>query len=253
MDTTTLNPYRVKAGSFEGPLDVLLSLIESRKLLINEVSLSEVTNDYIDYVKSLENLDDSTRINNISAFVIVAATLILIKSKSLLPSLDLTDDEEEKIVDLEERLRLYKIIKESSIDIKNSFGVKILFSRVDRQFADPIFTPDNQMSKENLLLVIEEVFAKMPKIEEKLPEVEVKTVISIDQMINNLENKILEKMNMSFKEFSNSHGGTHHKEVKVNVIVSFLAMLELVRNGIIDVIQNNSFEDITISKQDEIQ
>lgn len=247
MDTTTSNPYRVKAGSFEGPLEVLLSLIESRKLFVNEISLAEVANDYILYIKNLENNDPNKRINDISSFIIVAATLILIKSKSLLPNLELTEDEEEKIVDLEERLRLYKIIKEATIDIKTSFGIKIIFSAPERNFITPLFTPDTQITKENMLLLVQEVFSKIPKEEVKHPEVTVMNVVSIDEMINNLTTRIEKAVNLSFREFSKHKSPQSEKEVKVNVIVSFLAMLELVREGIIDVIQNNSFEDITMN------
>ena len=133
--------YKVKTGTFEGPLDILLSLIEQRKLFVNEISLAEVTNDYIAYVKTLG--EESKNINDVSYFILIAATLILIKSKSLLPNLSLTEDETEKIVDLEARLRLYQIIKNASIDIKNNFGVKIIFSPVDRIWSEPLFSPDS--------------------------------------------------------------------------------------------------------------
>ena len=75
---------------------------------------------------------------------------------------------------------------------------------------------------------------------------EVKKVISIEEMINNLTDRIQNALSMSFKDFAHGHSTENDKEKKVTVIVSFLAMLELVREGIIDVIQNATFEDITI-------
>ncbi len=246
-DQVVSTSYKVKAGTFEGPLDVLLSLIEQRKLFVNEISLSEVTNDYIAYVKSLS--DQSRNINDVSYFVLIAATLILIKSKSLLPNLSLTEDETEKIVDLESRLRLYQVIKNASIDIKNNFGVNIIFYPCDRIWSEPLFTPDAQITIPNISKCIDSVLAQVPKKEIKLPEIEIKKVINIDEIINNLTDRIQTAMNLSFKEFSASHGASNGEEARVHVIVSFLAMLELVREGLIDVIQNSSFEDIEINKQ----
>lgn len=250
METDTLPTYKVKTGSFEGPLDLLLSLIEQRKLFVNEVSLAEVTNDYVAYIKSLADMETNKRIADVSYFILVAATLILIKSKSLLPNLSLTTDEEEKIGDLEMRLKLYQIIKNASIDIKNNFGTRIIFSPLERTWSEPIFSPDPQITISNILDSVTGVLASVPKPVEVLPEIEVKKIINIDQVIDSLTNRIQNAMNLSFKEFAKSHNASNVQEARVHVIVSFLAMLELVREGIIDVIQNSSFEDIAINKQE---
>lgn len=242
-----ISQFKVKQGTFEGPLDVLLSLIENRKLFVNEISLAEVTNDYISYVKSLSDTDRN--INDVSYFILIAATLILIKSKSLLPNLALTEDETEKIVDLESRLKLYQIIKNASVNIKTEFGVKIIFSPNDRIWSEPIFSPDPLITIQNIATSIKDVLAQVPKKEAKLPEVEVKKIINIDQIINSLTDRIQNAMNLSFREFSKSLGAKDGEEAKVHVIVSFLAMLELVREGLIDVIQNTTFDDIEINKQ----
>lgn len=246
-DLGITSTYKVRAGTFEGPLDILLSLIEQRKLFVNEISLAEVTNDYIAYVKSLSETDRN--INDVSYFVLIAATLILIKSKSLLPNLALTEDETEKIVDLESRLKLYQIIKNASVDIKTQFGTKIIFSPTDRIWSEPLFSPDPLITIPNIFSSIESVLAQVPKKEAKLPEIEIKKIINIDQVINSLTDRIQDAMNLSFREFSKSHGAGDAEEAKVHVIVSFLAMLELVREGLIDVIQNASFGDIAMSKQ----
>lgn len=251
MTEENIFTYKVKAGSFEGPLELLLSLIEERKLFVNEISLAEVTNDYISYIKQIEHRNTDNKISNISYFIVIAATLILIKSKSLLPTLDLTEDEAEKIGDLERRLQLYKIIKESSIDIKNNFGVNIIFSAPEKKYTDPIFSPDRQITISSMSDSINAVLQNVPKEKEVLPKIEVQKVISIDEMINNLTERIQTSLNTSFREFSRTNSDMNEKEVKVTIIVSFLAMLELVREGIIDVIQNNNFEDITMNKLEE--
>ncbi len=112
-----------------------------------------------------------------------------------------------------------------------------------------MFSPDPLISVNNISSSIIDVLNHLPKVSEKLPEIEVKKIINIDEIINNLTDRIQNAINMSFKEFSQSHGAGNQEEAKVHIIVSFLAMLELVREGIIDVIQNNSFGDIEMNKQ----
>jgi segregation and condensation protein A len=249
MDSNIVK-YTVKAGAFEGPLELLLSLIEEKKLFVNEISLSEVTNEYISYIKNLQNGEESigNKIHDISYFVVIAATLILIKSKSLLPNLELTDEEEGKIEDLEMRLRLYQIIKNASIDIKNNFGTQIIFEAPERKWTDVIFSPDPIITVSTLQGAMDEVLAHIPKKMAPLPEVAVKTVINIEEMIDRLTERIQKSLNTSFRDFTKlNNTGSNVEEARVNVIVSFLAMLELVRTGIIDVIQNSNFEDISMS------
>ncbi len=246
---TKTSLYNVKAGNFEGPLDLLLSLIEQRKFFINEISLAEVTNDYISYIKSLSDTENEKHIADVSYFLLISATLILIKSKSLLPALTLTEDETEKINDLEKRLKIYQIIKESSIPVKNNFGTKIIFMPNERIWDDPLFSPDKSITIENISNLIFDVISRVPKKSENLPEVEIKKVINIEDVMNNLTDRIQNAMNLSFRSFARDSGAKTEEEAKVHVIISFLAMLELVREGILDVIQNSSFGDIEINKQ----
>lgn len=248
QEETISTTYTVRAGSFEGPLELLLSLIEERKLFVNEISLADVTNEYIAHLKSLSTGSTNQHIANVSYFIVIASTLILIKSKSLLPNLSLTEDEEEKIEDLEQRLKLYRCIKNISFEVKKQFGVSIIFQPCDRVWSEPLFSPDPEMTLPILASSIQEVLKNIPVEKEILPEVEIRKVINIDQMIDNLTDRIQEAMTVSFKQFSQSQGAENKEEARVHIIVSFLAMLELVREGIIDVIQNVSFEDISISK-----
>lgn len=249
MDKNVISPYQIKQGTFEGPLELLLSLIEQKKLFVNEISLAEVTNEYISYIKSLEGISSEKHIANVSYFILIAATLILIKSKSLLPNLALTDDETEKITDLENRLKLYAIIKNASIEIGNNFGTQIIFMPTERVWSEPIFSPDVSITVSNIAKSISETLEKVPKVTEKLPEIEIKKIINIDEVINSLTDRIQNAINLSFRDFTKSHGAQNEDEAKIHVIISFLAMLELVREGIIDVMQNSSFGDIEINKQ----
>ena len=106
-ETATALPYSVKTSAFEGPLELLLNLVESRKLFINEISLASVTDDFLAYARSLPKND----LTELTSFLSIAATLILVKSRSLLPGFIVTKEEEKDITDLETRLALYAMIR----------------------------------------------------------------------------------------------------------------------------------------------
>lgn len=225
--------FTVKQDKFEGPLELLLDLIEKRKLFVSDVSLAKVADDYIAYVQTLSDFP----VADSAHFVLVASTLLLIKSKSLLPTLDLTADEQASIHDLERRLKIYERMRALSQGIKPLFGKNILFPRGERKL-DPVFSPDESMTIPNLFAAAQRVLQNLPK-KEFLPKVVVDKVISLEEMITDLTKRVTASLKMSFKEFAGAH-----KAEKVNVIVSFLAMLELVKQGIINVTQEKHFEDI---------
>ncbi|MEN9582254.1 MAG: segregation and condensation protein segregation and condensation protein, partial [Candidatus Parcubacteria bacterium] len=240
MDTT----YSVKTGTFEGPFDVLLDLIERRKLFINDISLSQVTDDFLTYIKSMENAAPST----LSSFIVVAATLILIKSRSLLPNFSLTKEEEKEVGDLEKRLRLYRMFIDLGEEIKSAFGKKVSYEKRTVTDKEPIFLPSVLITQESMHQMAQHVLSSIPKIE-KLPEVEVKKVMSIEEMLVRLTDRMQDAMKTSFKQFVGVNNPANREE-KVLVIVGFLAMLELVRQGIMDVLQGDIFGDIEMSKLD---
>lgn len=227
------NQFKIKTKVFEGPMDLLLSLIEKRKLLINDVSLAKVTDDFISYLQNREVYS----IKDTSDFLLVASTLLLIKSRSLIPSLNLSEEEKADIRDLELKLKIYKKIKELSVFIKSNFGKKIIFFPNARK-VEPVFSPDTSMTKENISNAIFDVIKNLPKFDVK-PKLKVTKVISLEEMITNLTKRVQSSLKMSFKDFSGIG-----KAEKVNVIISFLAMLELVKQGIIEVNQKEKFDDI---------
>lgn len=231
--------FKVKTASYEGPLDLLLDLIEKRKLFINDISLANVADDFISHVHSLESFPIADSAN----FVLIASTLVLIKSKSLLPTLQLSMEEETSIDELERRLKLYKRMKELSLHIKNQFGTQIIFQKSYTKAVDPVFAPSRDISLAALLNGIRTALASLPK-KESLPKAIVKKVISLEEMIGKLTERVKTGLQMSFREFSK-----HGKEEKVNVIVSFLAMLELVKQGVIMVSQEREFGDIRMEPE----
>lgn len=237
--------YQIKTSSFEGPLGLLLNLVEKRKLFINDLSLAQVTEDYLEHINRLGGLPPS----EISSFILVASTLLLIKSKSLLPNLDLTSEEEGDIRDLEERLRLYEIFTKLGGKIKSTFGKKIIFAPLERKPARLggsevlIFLPDGQITRDSMMTFARNALDGMPK-KVSLPNVEVRTVISIEEMIDKLTERIKNSLKMNFKDLHGHSGKATTREEKVVVIVGFLAMLELVRQGMIDAMQENDGGDI---------
>lgn len=228
--------FSVKTSVFEGPLDLLLSLIEKRKLFINDISLSKVTDDFISYIQREGNM----KMEESAHFILIASTLLLIKSKSLLPALTLTEEEEEGIVDLELRLKILQKIKSASVNIDNLFGENIIFAPDKQRTREAIFSPDESMNLLSLVSAIKDLIKSLPK-KENIPKAMIKKVISLEEMIDSLSSRISRGLRMKFSEFSGEH-----KEEKVNVIVSFLAMLELVKQGVINATQNDSLDDIEL-------
>jgi segregation and condensation protein A len=232
--------FTIKTEVFEGPLDLLLSLIEKKKLFINDIALSKVTDDFISHIQKFDKLP----MGESAQFILVASTLLLIKSKSLLPALTLTEDEEEGIYDLELRLKIYKRIKDVSLNIKDKFGKKIIFSQSQYRRIDPVFSPHESMNLLSLAQAIKDIIKLLPK-KEIIPKATLKKVISLEEMIESLTKRITQGLRMKFSEFSQGN-----KEDRVNVIVSFLAMLELVKQGIINVSQEQTYGDIHMESKE---
>lgn len=232
--------YEIKTHNFEGSLELLLNLIEKRKLFINDISLAEISDDYVEYMRNA-----GFSIKNSSEFIFIASTLMLIKSKSLLPNLNLTLEEEKNIGELEERLKLYKEMKDLSTHVDKRFGENIIFSRGEiKNDEDIIFSPDEKITKDNLFGLVVGLITKLPK-KEIVPKRVVKKVVSLEETIDNLTKRIKDCIKMSFNEFSKIG-----KTEKINVVVSFLAMLELVKQGSITVNQNKNFSDIDMENKE---
>lgn len=231
--------YTIKTEIFTGPLDVLLSLVEKRKLFINDISLAKVTDDFISYIQSMPDV----HMRHTADFIVIASTLLLIKSKSLLPNLEFTEEEEKSVEELEDRLKQYKRIKELSVYIKARFGNQTLYPANEAK-PEVVFSPSPDITIGSLVQAMRNVLATLPK-KEKLPEITVRKIRTLEETINDLAGRVQSALKMSFREFS-KHGGNMSKEEKVDVIVSFLAMLELVKQGIVEVSQNELFDDIAI-------
>ena len=236
METTS---YKVKTEKFEGPLDLLLNLIEKRKLLINEISLAKISDDYIQFIKDSGNFPMGESAN----FILIASTLLLIKSRSLLPSLSLSQEEENSIEELEHRLKIYKEIKELGQHIAERFGKEMIFAPQMRKF-EPVFSPDKDTASMGIFSAIQRVLQSLPK-KEFLPKAVVRKIISLEDMIKNLTERVKTSLRIGFKDLAKVG-----KDEKINVIISFLAILELVKQGVVSAIQESKQDDIIVESNE---
>lgn len=238
MFASAKNNLSIKTPVFEGPLELLLDLVERRKLLINDISLAEVTDEYMRQVSLMQEQS----LPHTTQFVQMAATLLLIKSKSLLPVLTLTEEEEEGIDDLEARLRLYQIYRDAGKDIQEKFGTSILHERQFSPDREPLFVTDRFTSLEALEGVIAELLSHLPFKEVK-PKVKVKPTITLEEMIGRLQSRIESQLRCSLRELING------SREKTHLIVGFLAVLESVKQGGVLVRQSGHFADIEIESE----
>lgn len=230
--------FIVKLEQFEGPLDLLLELIQREKLEITQISLAKVTNSYLGYLKDSLNISS----DNLSDFLVVAARLILIKSKALLPILELTPDEEESICDLEARLALYKKFKEMAELLKEQFDKReFSFGRKIFEGIKQGFFPPPNIDAVVLEKTMSRILAEMPKAE-KLIEERIKEVITLEEKMNQLKQSLEERIETNFKHL------TKNAKDKMEIIVTFLAILELFKERIIHFEQNELFGEIRITK-----
>lgn len=237
-----MDSFSIKTEVFEGPLELLLDLIERRKLLINDIALAAVTDEYMAYVSSLTESEEESRLGETAQFILVASTLLLIKSKSLLPTLDLTDEETAGIEDLETRLKLYQIYRRASVMVREAFGARMLYARPFQAVTIPFFIPDSYTTLPSITAAISAVLVNLPKKQMPRVQVAVQKVIALEDVMQQLEKRITQQFKISFSAFSES-------SERARVIVSFLAVLELIKQGIIMVRQSERFADFDIERE----
>ena len=229
-------PYQITLEKFSGPLEILLNLVEEQKLSINEISLSGVAEQYIAYLKSLEEMPKE----ELAAFLVVATTLMLIKSRSLLPNLQLTEEEETDVKELERRLKTYKFFKELSNYIKElNKENRHLFGREAYAGMSAVFFPPEGLTPAILKKILGEVLETIPQ-KEVLPKESILKTVSLEDKMTELKERLLR-----FIQFTFDKGGD-----QTEVIVSFLAMLELIKQGFAIFEQKKLFGSIELKKHE---
>ena len=231
-------PYELSLEHYQGPIAKLLDLIEEKKLEITLVNLADVTGSFFDYLRKLEaeHKDHSL----VADFLVIASKLLLIKSKVLLPTLPLTDEEESDIKNLELRLRLYQELKKAQVHVKDGWRpAPVLMTREFMMAKAPAFYPPAKVGPEELKKGLQNLIGEIEKF--------LRPVVRIKNEIVNLRAKIEEifsRLTSAPTKFGNLRSG----KAKGEIVVLFLAILHLIREQLISADQSGQFEEITIVK-----
>jgi len=233
----------VKLEKFEGPLSLLLKIIEAEKMDIAEISLAKIADQYVEFIRNTSDIDP----DSMADFLLVAAKLLYIKSKILLPYL--FQEEEEDGDDLERQLRMYREFLEAMKKIEARLAEKhFMFAPTERKMwkmigaEEQFFAPPKKINKEEVAAIFKEflVSKKIVKIEEEI----IHHKVNIEEKIHGIREALLLRINLSFREF------LAKAESKTEVIVSFLAVLELMKQKSISVEQGELFAEILISRKE---
>lgn len=224
-----------RVGQFNGPLDLLLALIEDQKLSINEVSLSQVTEQYLKYLDTLEE----ERADELADFLVIAAKLLLLKSRLLLPQFL---PEEEEGPGLAEQLRLYKVFLQASKTLHDQWLTRARsYGRVEprRKSAEFVMPPS---------LTTDVLFGRMTalirrlKPPKPLPQTKIDRAVSIKEKIDAIRSFLKVRKSVHFHELIENAGN------KSEIIVGFLALLELMKQRTVLLEQEDSFGQIRINR-----
>jgi len=234
--------YTIHIPVYEGPLDLLLSLIERAELDITSVSLAMVTDQYLAYIHSL----DQIRADEISAFLVIAAKLLQIKSEALLPRPPVCEPGEEDVGDeLVRQLKLYKRFKEIALWLEQR---QIANLRTHLRVAPP---PKVEAKLDLSYLTLDQLLAAaqsaLAKGAEKKPLTTVIAApkITIREKIDMISKRLGENEHAHFRELLGE------KPTRLEIVVTFLALLELVKRYRVEAKQEGLFSDISIDRLEE--
>jgi len=235
--------FSIQTDAYQGPFDLLLDLIEARKLLVNDLALASITEDFIQHVRAQATFPVEETAN----FIQIAATLLLIKSKSLIPDLALSEDENADVDDLKRRLAAYEKVREASRELARIFGKSVMVPAGER-LPEASFAPSRDLSAKALAEALARVLSARKEVEE-LPEARVKPLVTIEEMMDQLAKRVQSAVTLSFKDFAGNikDPSTGLRAGKIEMIVSFLALLELLKQGAVAAEQYDQHGDIRIS------
>ena len=234
--------YTVQTPDYEGPLDLLLDLIERAELDITSVSLAMVTDQYLGYIRGLEQLNP----DEISAFLVIAAKLLQIKSEALLPRPPVrAPDEEDLARSLVDQLKLYKRFKEigSWLNGRQQANLRTYLRVAPPPRVEPRLDLSN-LTLEKLVAAAQEAFAK-ERDKQPLGVIIAAPRITIREKIDFITQTIREAGRSSFRGLLNQGAS------RLEVVVTFLAMLELVKRYRIEARQASLFSDIEIHRSED--
>jgi len=231
--------HKIKIEQFEGPLDLLLQLIEEEKLEITQVSLSQVTEQYIKVLN--QRARENVRPEELADFLAIAARLLLIKSRALLPFLQWGEEDEGE--ELTHQLKIYKEYLQATKVIAGLIGKKhFSFARQKLHAVQEVeFSPPPSLTTVQLAKTFAEILRTIDPLV-NLPSEVIRKTISIQEKINQIRERLFSQAQASFSEI------LHEANDKTEVIVTFLALLELIKQRVVVVRQDKTFEDISIER-----
>lgn len=242
--------YELELENFKGPLEKLLELIEERKLEITDISLAQVTEDFLRYLKSLakEGREDEreVRLRLVADFVVVASQLVFIKSKSLLPGFSLTQEEQAEIKELEERLKWYREFRPALRHLNRLWrGGARSWSRPYflhmRGEASSVFYPGRNLREDVLLEGLRRIFEGFERIALENQTLKEK-IVSLEEKIAEVVGTLKKIERATFKTLSGTVS-------RAEVIITFLAILHLAREKLVLLEQAGHFSDIIVKKK----
>ena len=234
--------YRVQTPVYEGPLDLLLNLIEHAELDITTVSLAMVTDQYLAYINSLEQINA----DEISAFLVIAAKLIQIKSEALLPRPPAREPGEENAgQSLVDQLKLYKRFKEIGgwLSAREQANLRTYLRVAPPPKVEPKLDLSN-ITLENLVLAAQEVFAK-EKAKKPLASVIAAPRVTIREKIDMISKMMKDVQHATFSTLIKNSAS------RLEIVVTFLAMLELIKRYRVQAHQEGLFSDIEIDRMED--
>ena len=240
----------VKLEAFEGPLDLLLHLIEKNKVDIYDIPIVEITEQYLDYVSKMPKDD----LDLASEFLVMAATLIDIKSKMLLPKeIDENGEEIDPRAELVEKLLEYKHfkymsyeLKDLQIDAESTFKKEPTVPKEVAAYRPPVNLEEliGDLTLHRLNQIFQDVLKrqeeKIDPIRSKFGKIE-KEEVSMSEKLVQVRSYLKEHKQFSFRQMLSKNSS------KVSVIVTFLVILELINRGFVTVQQENTMADIEIT------
>lgn len=243
----------VKLQAFEGPLDLLLHLIDKNKIDIYDIPIVEITEQYLDYIKQMDTAD----MNIMSEFLVMAATLLDIKCRMLLPKeVNEEGEEEDPRAELVQKLLEYKMykymsyeLKDKQVDASHFMYKKPTLPKDVEDYEEPI--DYEELLGDVTLQKLNEIFKSMMKkqvdkidpIRSQFGRIE-KDEVNMEQKTLFIEAYIREHKTCSFRRL------LQKQRSKQEIIVTFLIVLELMKIGKVDICQEKIFDDITITMKE---
>ena len=237
--------YKVMLEQFEGPLDLLYHLIEKEKIDIYDIPISKITDQYISHIEAMKELD----LEITSEFLVMAATLLEIKSKMLLPTQKKENSSQCEMENIDPRIELmnrlieYKKYKNASLDLKSRAN---LSNKIYYKAKDEIEYNENEVALENLNLkdlinYYKDILKKGIELEKDIVHHEIeRDEITIEESFENVLNMITYRKEIIFEELFEG------EITKYKIVITFLALLELIKQKIVIIKQEKNFGNIII-------